>query len=82
MAIAPSFGSAVYGDNDDVGLLLQSVDDALDGGHVLVGMLERVGVMSEGTEPDPDAFPDEDGRFRAPLQSGKVDPLLAEDLLG
>lgn len=55
------------GDDDDVRLPLQVVDDALDGLEVTV--LEGILVMSEGAQPELDTVADDNGGLHTSLDA-------------
>lgn len=79
VALGAAFCSAVEGYDDDVGLLLQVVKDALD--DLQVGVFQRVAVMAEGAQPYPHALAGDDGRLYAPFDACKLNALFVQTLL-
>ena len=82
VAAGGTLGTAVERDDDDVGATDEVVDDAADGSHLAVCVHQGVGVMPEGAEPYLQSLALNDGCLYAPLQSGILDALLLQDVLG
>ena len=81
MAAATALGTAVERDDDDVGAAYQIVNDTSDGGQLLVGVFQRVGIVAEGTEPDFHSFTLDDGCLDASFQTCVLNTLLLEHTL-